>query len=422
LRKEPETKEDDTLEMDPELARYLDRSFWEKKQQKAEAAEEPKKAARKSEPTSILSSHAKRFDAEPAAPQASAPPIVTTAPMTNSTAPVYSNDKYVNGETPLVNDIPPSSRATANPLDDDVELTDFVANLRSQLEIFTNRIESDRTRGRSIAVDSSVQTLFMNITSLHSTLMRKTQALEESKIYFEGLQDRLTQLKDARAALDALREEHYERIRREEEEAARQRQMQMAHKLAIMRKKKHEYLEYQRQLALQRMQEEERILNMKQAMGPGMPMGYGPGAMPMQMPGPGMPGSGPMPGVMPDYGGPMPGNVAPAPMPGAPPHQQNPGAPPDNVYPDGSPVHQQHQPQPQAPYYGAPNPGQPPMAHPQQQQQQQPGMNGMAPYPGYQMPQPGMQPAPGPGQTVPNQQTVPQRDPEPEPAPLISFD
>jgi hypothetical protein len=80
------TKEDDTLEMDPELARYLDRSFWEKKQQKAEAAEEPKKAARKSEPTSILSSHAKRFDPEPAAPQASAPPIVTTAPMTNSTA------------------------------------------------------------------------------------------------------------------------------------------------------------------------------------------------------------------------------------------------------------------------------------------------------------------------------------------------
>jgi growth factor-regulated tyrosine kinase substrate len=62
-------------------------------------------------------------------------------------------------------------------------------------------------------------------------------------VYFEGLQDRLTQLKDARAALDALREEHYERIRREEEEAARQRQMQMAHKLAIMRKKKHEYLE-----------------------------------------------------------------------------------------------------------------------------------------------------------------------------------
>jgi hypothetical protein len=98
---------------------------------------------------------------------------------------VYSNDKYVNGETPLVNDIPPSSRATANPLDDDVELTDFVANLRSQLEIFTNRMESDRTRGRSIAVDSSVQTLFMNITSLHSTLMRKTQALEESKSAYQ---------------------------------------------------------------------------------------------------------------------------------------------------------------------------------------------------------------------------------------------
>ena len=64
----------------------------------------------------------------------------------------------------------------------------------------------------------------------------------------------MTQARDARAALDALREEHSERIRREAEEAERQRQMQMALKLEIMRKKKQEYLQYQRQLAMQRMQ------------------------------------------------------------------------------------------------------------------------------------------------------------------------
>ena len=55
-------------------------------------------------------------------------------------------------------------------------------------------------------------------------------------------------MKDARAALDALREEERERRRREAEEAERQRQIVMAQKLDMMRKKKAEYLEYQRQV------------------------------------------------------------------------------------------------------------------------------------------------------------------------------
>ena len=80
-------------------------------------------------------------------------------------------------------------------------------------------------------------------------------------MYYEGLQDKLTQAKDARAALDALREEHSERVRREAEEAERQRQIQMAHKLEIMRKKKQEYLQYQRQLAMQRMQVHKRRIS-----------------------------------------------------------------------------------------------------------------------------------------------------------------
>jgi growth factor-regulated tyrosine kinase substrate len=50
-------------------------------------------------------------------------------------------------------------------------------------------------------------------------------------------------VKDARAALDALREEYREKLRRQAEEAERIRQMQMAHKLEIMRKKKQEYLQ-----------------------------------------------------------------------------------------------------------------------------------------------------------------------------------
>ena len=56
--------------------------------------------------------------------------------------------------------------------------------------------------------------------------------------YFENLQDKLNQLKDAREALNALRAEHYERKQQEALERDRQRQLQLAQKLDTMRQKK----------------------------------------------------------------------------------------------------------------------------------------------------------------------------------------
>ena len=57
--------------------------------------------------------------------------------------------------------------------------------------------------------------------------------------HYETLQDKLAQLRDAREALDALREDYREKKRREMEELERQRQIQMQLKLDIMRQKKH---------------------------------------------------------------------------------------------------------------------------------------------------------------------------------------
>ncbi|KAF8766577.1 Hepatocyte growth factor-regulated tyrosine like protein [Argiope bruennichi] len=108
----------------------------------------------------------------------------------------------------------------------------------------------------SAPISSSAPT---NINNYGSRVSEKYQ-----NAYYERLQDKLNQARDARAALDALREEHREKLRREAEEAERIRQIQMAQKLEIMRKKKQEYLQYQRQLALQRMQEQEREMQMRQ--------------------------------------------------------------------------------------------------------------------------------------------------------------
>jgi growth factor-regulated tyrosine kinase substrate len=66
-------------------------------------------------------------------------------------------------------------------------------------------------------------------------------------------------------ALSALREEHREKLRGAAEEAERQRQLQLAQKLELMRQKKQEYLEFQRQLAIQRLQEQkERQMRLEQ--------------------------------------------------------------------------------------------------------------------------------------------------------------
>ncbi|KAK5641324.1 hypothetical protein RI129_009871 [Pyrocoelia pectoralis] len=197
--------------LSPELARYLNRSYWENRQSDVPETNRP------------------------------------TSPSAPATAPVQITETKYH-ENGLTNG----------------ELHDFINTLKSQVEIFINRMKSNSSRGRSIANDSSVQTLFLNITAMHSQLLRYIQQHDDSRLYYERLQDKLTQVKDARAALDALREEHKDKLRRQAEEAERQRQLQMAHKLDIMRKKKQEYLQYQRQLALQRVQEQEREMQMRQ--------------------------------------------------------------------------------------------------------------------------------------------------------------
>ncbi|XP_035220650.1 hepatocyte growth factor-regulated tyrosine kinase substrate-like isoform X1 [Stegodyphus dumicola] len=208
--------------VDTELDRYLNRSYWEQRQQQQQQTKDE----------TVTSPTETRTSPTP------------SAPVSNSVPSNRINEKYQNGDVD--------------------ELADFLANLRTTVEIFVNRMKSNSSRGRPIANDTHVQALFMNITNMHSQLLKYVQEQDDLRAYYERLQDKLNQARDARAALDALREEHREKLRREAEEAERLRQIQMAQKLEIMRKKKQEYLQYQRQLAIQRMQEQEREMQMRQ--------------------------------------------------------------------------------------------------------------------------------------------------------------
>ncbi|KAF0305041.1 Hepatocyte growth factor-regulated tyrosine kinase substrate [Amphibalanus amphitrite] len=216
-------------ESDPELARYLNRSYWE---------------ARQEEPRSPPPSTAAAVSSSAPASTSSQSPATVTA-ESGGTEPKMVNETYQNGAS-------------------DQQLDQFVATICSQLEIFVNRMKSNSSRGRPIANDSSVQTLFMNITAMHSQLLHNIQLQDDQRgENGERCTTRVCRTTWPRCETRALRwtpsaEEHRERLRREAEEAQRHRQMQMMQKLEIMRKKKQEYLQYQRQLALQRMQEQER--------------------------------------------------------------------------------------------------------------------------------------------------------------------
>ncbi|XP_033895313.3 hepatocyte growth factor-regulated tyrosine kinase substrate isoform X10 [Acipenser ruthenus] len=209
-------------ETDPELARYLNRTYWEKKQEEV----------RKS-PT-------------PSAPVPVAEPITISQPVEAHPIPPINivEQQYQNGES-------------------DENHEQFLKALQNAVPTFLNRMKSNHMRGRSITNDSAVLSLFQSINNMHPQLLDLLNQLDEKRLYYEGLQDKLAQVRDARGALNALREEHREKLRCAAEEAERQRQIQLAQKLEIMRQKKQEYLEMQRQLAIQRLQEQEKERQMR---------------------------------------------------------------------------------------------------------------------------------------------------------------
>ncbi|KAK7803084.1 hypothetical protein U0070_001907 [Myodes glareolus] len=225
-------------DIDPELARYLNRNYWEKKQEEARKSPTPSAPVPLTEPA-----------AQPGEGH-TAPSSMVEAPLpetdSQSIAPSSGpfSEQYQNGESEESHE-------------------QFLKALQNAVTTFVNRMKSNHMRGRSITNDSAVLSLFQSINSMHPQLLELLNQLDERRLYYEGLQDKLAQIRDARGALSALREEHREKLRRAAEEAERQRQIQLAQKLEIMRQKKQEYLEVQRQLAIQRLQEQEKERQMR---------------------------------------------------------------------------------------------------------------------------------------------------------------
>lgn len=224
-------------DIDPELARYLNRNYWEKKQEEARKSPTPSAPVPLTEPAAQPGEGHTAPNSMVEAPL----PETDSQPITSCSGPF---SEYQNGESEESHE-------------------QFLKALQNAVSTFVNRMKSNHMRGRSITNDSAVLSLFQSINSTHPQLLELLNRLDERRLYYEGLQDKLAQIRDARGALSALREEHREKLRRAAEEAERQRQIQLAQKLEIMRQKKQEYLEVQRQLAIQRLQEQEKERQMR---------------------------------------------------------------------------------------------------------------------------------------------------------------
>lgn len=144
----------------------------------------------------------------------------------------------------------PESNETSEESRTNREILQFRTDLKRLLDIYVNRMRSDSMRGRSITNDTAVQSLFLQLQHTHPRLLAYIKYKEDARAYYELLQDKLTQLKDAREALNALRQETYEKKRLEMEEKERQRQVQIAHKLQAMRAQKQSYYMMQNQANL----------------------------------------------------------------------------------------------------------------------------------------------------------------------------
>ncbi|XP_050540079.1 hepatocyte growth factor-regulated tyrosine kinase substrate [Daktulosphaira vitifoliae] len=208
LYSSPPVKEEKTeVEEDPEMARYLNRSYWENRTEKQSK-------------TSQFNNY--------------------------SAANTISNTAIKNDQC-----------------DDAEEMEAFITSVKSQLEIFVNRIKSNLSRGRTVINGGSLDTFYSKITPMHQKLLQYIQQQDEKRLYYERLQDKMVQVKDTRAALDAMREDHKAALQQEAAFAEQQKQLQLAMKLDILRQRKQQYQQYQHQMTLAQVQQQEQEMAMR---------------------------------------------------------------------------------------------------------------------------------------------------------------
>ncbi|VDP40318.1 unnamed protein product [Schistosoma mattheei] len=258
----------DTSEMDPELAQYLSKHY-----QRANPSTQDGIYQENSQEHLML----QQSTTQPSAPiYASSTPSDNGTISTNTLKSGVNSDFNVPGKSRSseINPANPNGKTDLNSSEipglTNPKQEEFLDALRGSIEFFVNRLQSNSQRGRNISSDTTVQTLFLTLNKMHPQLMDYKHYMEERRAYFEKMQDKLNQIREAREALDALRHDHAVRKQIEEQEAARMRQLQIMQKLEAMRQQKRDTLEYKLRMTLKQNMQYQQEYGMPQ-----QPLPYG---------------------------------------------------------------------------------------------------------------------------------------------------
>ena len=139
----------------------------------------------------------------------------------------------------------------------DTDVGDLVLadSLTKNLELFTNLLTDAQTQGRSPATDPSVQSLYSTLNAMHPELLRVMEELEKKKEGFEGLEQKASMVKEARASLNKSRREYLETVRQQEEQQRLLATMLLEQNIALIRKHQSEQADMGVRLAEERERE-----------------------------------------------------------------------------------------------------------------------------------------------------------------------
>ena len=139
----------------------------------------------------------------------------------------------------------------------DTDVGDLVLadSLTKNLELFTNLLTDAQAQGRSPATDPSVQSLYSTLNAMHPELLRVMEELEKKKEGFEGLEQKASMVKEARASLNKSRREYLEAVRQQEEQQRLLATMLLEQNIALIRKHQSEQADMGVRLAEERERE-----------------------------------------------------------------------------------------------------------------------------------------------------------------------
>lgn len=131
----------------------------------------------------------------------------------------------------------------------------IISSIKNTLDMFVKRMQEVNAAGRSIATDISVQSMFQTLTAMHPQLLRELERLDEEKAKQQDVLKKLDDVKEARVSLDAMRRQHQDKLKQQQEEMMMLARMQVEQKRALMQQLKAEESAFQ-DLLRQRRQEE----------------------------------------------------------------------------------------------------------------------------------------------------------------------